>query len=193
MVIGRRGNQGSALPACLRVPGSLPRIPSNKPIGPTIIGTKAQEIPTMVVVRSLTWPPPEVWAANKSPDANPSSIAVPKLNATVQTAIKRILFAIRVVPTNVSSAGTAGAGRRMGRKVRVGIKESHRRKEGARRLASRAWLAVAGEFILMAHCFLDRRISAGLSLMRFAHGRQLHSSQLCCLCAEIAFCRASAA
>ena len=60
MVIGRRGNHGSALPACLRVPGSLPRIPSNKPIGPTIIGTKAQEIPTMVVVRSLTWPPPEV-------------------------------------------------------------------------------------------------------------------------------------
>ena len=59
-LVRRHCNHPSALLACLLVPGSFPKIPNNKPIGPTIIGTKTQEFPKMVVVRSLTWLPPEV-------------------------------------------------------------------------------------------------------------------------------------
>ena len=43
---------------------------------------------------------------------------------------------------NDSSAGSLRAGQRVERKVMVGIKVGHRRKERARRLASRAWFGL---------------------------------------------------
>ena len=51
--------------------------------------------------------------------------------------MQRVSSCVVFLP-NVSSAGSLRAGQRVERKVRIGVKESHRRKERARRLASRA-------------------------------------------------------
>ena len=85
------------------------------------------------------------------------------VRSVIDQAVKRIITTARIVKlnvvtndltivwhhrwrfwswANVSSAGSLRAGQRVEPGLRVGIKVSHRRKERARRLASRAWFAL---------------------------------------------------